>query len=221
MTCGVDLLRSATEGTSPVTWCLRATRCDSEPAYPPKAASSPTPPRSYQESGGASYISLRIYSSILPGVCPGPARWCFGRWFLSLVDRLQSALGHRYRIERELGRGGMATVYLAEDLKHQRRVALKVLRPELGAALGGERFLREIATCAALQHPHILGLLDSGEIPPEHGAGPGLLFYAMPYVEGESLRDLLNRKRQLPLDEAITIAREVADALGYAHTRDI
>jgi len=140
---------------------------------------------------------------------------------LSLVDRLQSALGHRYRIERELGRGGMATVYLAEDLKHQRRVALKVLRPELGAALGGERFLREIATCAALQHPHILGLLDSGEIPPEHGAGPGLLFYAMPYVEGESLRDLLNRKRQLPLDEAITIAREVADALGYAHTQNV
>jgi len=115
----------------------------------------------------------------------------------------------------------MATVYLAEDLKHQRRVALKELRPELGAALGGERFLREIATCAALQHPHILGLLDSGEIPPEHGAGPGLLFYAMPYVEGESLRDLLNRKRQLPLDEAITIAREVADALGYAHTQNV
>ena len=140
---------------------------------------------------------------------------------MSLVDRLQSALGNRYRIERELGRGGMATVYLAEDLKHQRRVALKVLRPEIGAALGVERFLREIATCATLQHPHILGLLDSGEIPPEDGVGPRLLYYAMPYVEGESLRDLLDRKRQLPLDEAITIAREVADALGYAHTHDV
>jgi serine/threonine-protein kinase len=115
----------------------------------------------------------------------------------------------------------MATVYLAEDLKHHCRVALKVLRPEIGAALGGERFLLEIKTSAALQHPHILGLLDSGEIPPEHGIGPGLLFYAMPYVEGESLRDRLDRERQLPLDQAITIAREVADALGYAHTHNV
>ncbi len=140
---------------------------------------------------------------------------------MDLSARLQSALGAQYRIERELGRGGMATVYLAEDLKHQRRVALKVLRPEIGAALGVERFLREITTCAALQHPNILGLLDSGEIPPEDGAGPGLLYYAMPYVQGESLRDLLDRKRQLPLDEAITIAREVADALGYAHVHNV
>ena len=140
---------------------------------------------------------------------------------MSLVDRLQAGLGNRYRIERELGRGGMATVYLAADLRHQRRVALKVLRPEIGAALGGERFLLEIKTSATLQHPHILGLLDSGEIPSEHGIGPGLLFYAMPYVEGESLRDRLDRERQLPLDQAIAIAREVADALGYAHTHNV
>jgi len=140
---------------------------------------------------------------------------------VDLLARLQAALAADYRIERELGRGGMATVYLAEDLKHRRRVALKVLRPEIGAALGVDRFLREITTCAALQHPHILGLLDSGEIPPTHDGGPGLLYYAMPYVEGESLRGRLHRERQLPLDEAITIAREVADALGYAHAHDV
>ncbi len=140
---------------------------------------------------------------------------------MSLVDRLQDGLGQRYRIERELGRGGMATVYLAEDLKHGCRVALKVLRPEIGAALGGDRFLLEIKTSATLQHPHILGLLDSGEIPSDSGIGPGLLFYTMPYVEGESLRDRLNRERQLPLDYAITITREVADALSYAHTHNV
>ncbi len=140
---------------------------------------------------------------------------------MSLVDRLQDGLGHRYRVERELGRGGMATVYLAEDLKHGCRVALKVLRPEIGAALGGDRFLLEIKTSATLQHPHILGLLDSGEIPSDNSSGPGLLFYTMPYVDGESLRDRLNRERQLPLEQAITIAREVADALGYAHTHNV
>ena len=140
---------------------------------------------------------------------------------MSLVDRLQTGLRHRYRIERELGQGGMATVYLAEDLKHGCRVALKVLRPEIGAALGGERFLLEIKTSATLQHPHILGLLDSGEIPPTSGTGPGLLFYTMPYVEGESLRERLSRERQLPQDHAITIAREVADALGYAHAHNV
>jgi eukaryotic-like serine/threonine-protein kinase len=140
---------------------------------------------------------------------------------LSLVDRLQTGLGHRYRIQRELGRGGMATVYLAEDLKHGSRVALKVLRPEIGAALGGDRFLLEIKTSATLQHPHILGLLDSGEIPADDAGGPALLFYTMPYVAGESLRDRLDRERQLPLDHAITIAREVADALSYAHTQNV
>ena len=130
------------------------------------------------------------------------------------VSRLTSALERRYRLERELGRGGMATVYLAEDLKHGRNVAIKVLRPELAMALGAERFLREIATTANLRHPHILPLYDSGE------AG-GFLFYVMPLVEGESLRDRLDRLKQLPIEEALTIAREVADALGYAHQRGI
>src|SRR5688572_1681737 len=126
------------------------------------------------------------------------------------LERLTSALAGRYRIERELGAGGMATVYLAHDLKHDREVAIKVLHQELAAALGAERFLTEIKTTARLQHPHILPLLDSGE-------ANGALFYVMPFVDGESLRDRLNREKQLPLDDAIRIAREVADALGYAH----
>lgn len=128
--------------------------------------------------------------------------------------RLAAALADRYRIERELGRGGMATVYLAEDLKHHRKVAIKVLRPELAAALGSDRFVREIETTAALHHPHILPLYDSGE------AG-GFLYYVMPYIEGESLRDRLNREKQLPLDDALQVAREVADALSYAHARGV
>ena len=127
---------------------------------------------------------------------------------------LAAALADRYRIKRELGAGGMATVYLAEDLKHGRDVAIKVLRPELGAALGAERFLREIATTANLRHPNILPLFDSGE------AG-GHLFYVMPYVEGETLRDRMDRERQLPLEDALQIAREVAEALGYAHARGV
>jgi len=131
-----------------------------------------------------------------------------------LSQRLQDALSGRYRIERELGRGGMATVFLAEDLKHYRRVALKVLDPEVGAAIGPERFLREIETVARLTHPHILPLFDSGE-------ADGLLFYVMPYAEGESLRDRLAREKQLPLDDALRIAREVADALDYAHRRGV
>jgi len=126
------------------------------------------------------------------------------------TERLSTALSDRYRIERELGQGGMATVYLAHDIKHDRKVALKVLRPELSAILGAERFLAEIKTTANLQHPHILGLHDSGE-------ADGLVFYVMPYVEGESLRARLSRERQLPVDDAIRIAREVADALEYAH----
>src|SRR5437868_13144907 len=124
------------------------------------------------------------------------------------VDRLSASLAGRYRIERELGQGGMATVYLAHDVRHDRRVALKVLRPELSAILGGDRFLAEIKTTANLQHPHILSLFDSGE------AG-GLVYYVMPYVEGESLRERITRDRQLPVDEAVRIAREVADALEY------
>src|SRR5437762_3364999 len=128
------------------------------------------------------------------------------------LARLQAALADRYTIERELGRGGMATVYLAQDRKHHRQVALKVLKRELGAALGPERFLREIDTAARLNHPHILPLHDSGE-------AEELLFYVMPYVEGESLRERLQREKQLPLGDAMQIAREVADALGYAHNQ--
>jgi eukaryotic-like serine/threonine-protein kinase len=126
------------------------------------------------------------------------------------MDRLASALADRYRVERELGQGGMATVYLAHDLRHDRQVAIKVLHPDLAAALGADRFLTEIKTTARLQHPHILPLLDSG-------AADGLLFYVMPYVSGETLRSRLERERQLPIDDAVRIAREVADALGAAH----
>ena len=130
------------------------------------------------------------------------------------LERLTRALAGRYDVKGELGRGGMATVYLAHDLKHDRSVALKVLKPELAAALGAERFLREITLTARLDHPHIVPLLDSGE------AG-GLLYYVMPYVEGESLRDRLSREKQLPLDDALDVAQEVADALSYAHSHGI
>ncbi len=130
------------------------------------------------------------------------------------LERLAAALSDRYRIERELGAGGMATVYLAEDLKHHRKVAIKVLKPELAAAIGAERFLREIQTVAALQHAHILGLIDSGE------AG-GSAYFVMPYVEGESLRDRLTREKQLPIADAVRIASEVASALDYAHRHGV
>jgi len=128
--------------------------------------------------------------------------------------RLQAALVARYALDRELGHGGMATVYLAQDLKHGRPVAIKVLRPELAAALGAERFLREIEIAARLTHPHILPLHDSGE-------ANGFLYYVMPYLEGESLRDRLNREPQLPVEEAVRIGREVASALSYAHSHDV
>jgi len=131
-----------------------------------------------------------------------------------LLGRLATALAERYTVERELGHGGMAVVFLAHDLRHDRRVAIKVLRPELTAALGAERFLREITIAAQLHHPHILPLYDSGD------AG-GLLYYVMPYVEGESLRDRLARETQLPLEDALGITREVADALSYAHRHDV
>jgi hypothetical protein len=131
-----------------------------------------------------------------------------------LSSRLTAALADRYRIERELGAGGMATVYLAEDLKHQRQVAIKVLKPELAAVLGADRFIQEITTTAQLQHPHILPLFDSG-------TADGFLFYVMPYVEGETLRDKLNRETQLGVDEAVRITREVADALDYAHRHGV
>jgi WD40 repeat protein len=131
-----------------------------------------------------------------------------------MISRLGAALEGRYRIEHELGAGGMATVYLAEDLKHDRKVALKVLKPELTAVLGGDRFIQEIKTTASLQHPHILPLFDSG-------TAHDFLFYVMPYIEGETLRDKLERETQLGLEEALRIATEVADALDYAHRQGI
>ncbi|HET7424949.1 MAG TPA: protein kinase [Gemmatimonadales bacterium] len=134
------------------------------------------------------------------------------------LARIQGALADRYRLDREIGAGGMATVYLAHDLKHDRQVAVKVLRPALAYALGPERFLREIATTANLHHPHILPLYDSGRTAEASGI---FLYYVMPFVEGESLRDRLRREKQLPLDEALRIAREVADALSYAHGRGV
>ena len=130
------------------------------------------------------------------------------------IARLNAALQGRYRIERELGQGGMATVYLADDLRHERKVALKVLKPELAAVVGAERFLTEIKTTANLQHPNILPLHDSGE-------ADSFLFYVMPYVEGESLRERLERERQLPVDEAIRVATEVAEALHAAHDQGV
>jgi serine/threonine-protein kinase len=132
----------------------------------------------------------------------------------NLPTALQDALVDRYAIQRELGQGGMATVYLAHDVRHDRKVALKVLRPELAAVIGAERFLAEIKLTANLQHPHILPLFDSG-------AAEAFLFYVMPYVEGESLRDRLNREKQLPVDEAVRIATEVASALDYAHRHGV
>ena len=165
------------------------------------------------------------------GAIPQPYYSCHGGFSRSLTQpirrtlthaspteafsRLSASLSDRYRIERELGQGGMATVYLARDVRHDRDVAIKVLHPDLGAALGGERFLSEIRTTAKLQHPHILPLLDSGN------AGTGLLYYVMPLVTGETLRDRLARERQLPIPDAVRIAREVADALGHAHALGI
>ena len=131
-----------------------------------------------------------------------------------IADRLAAALADRYRIDRELGRGGIATVYLAHDLRHDRNVALKVLRPDLAASLGPERFLREVKIAANLTHPHILALHDSGE------AG-GFLYYVMPYIDGETLRTKLAREGELPVPEAAKILRDVVDALGYAHAHGV
>src|SRR3954454_10013222 len=136
--------------------------------------------------------------------------------------RLQLALSDRYRIEREIGAGGMATVFLGQDLRHDRRVALKLLRPELSAVIGAERFLAEIKLTANLQHPHILPLFDSGEVVVDNPEGAQrYLFYVMPFVEGESLRARLNREKQLPVAEAVRIATEVASALEYAHRHGV
>ncbi|MDH4350505.1 MAG: serine/threonine protein kinase, partial [Gemmatimonadota bacterium] len=128
--------------------------------------------------------------------------------------RLSAALAGRYRIERELGQGGMATVYLAEDLKHDRKVALKVLKPELAAVIGAERFVVEIKTTASLSHPHILPLFDSGE-------ADSFLYYVMPFIDGETLRSKLDRETQLGIDEAVSITVAVADALDYAHRHGV
>jgi serine/threonine-protein kinase len=130
------------------------------------------------------------------------------------VTRLNAALEGRYAIERELGEGGMATVYLAEDVKHSRKVALKVLKPELAAVVGAERFLAEIQVTANLQHPHILPLFDSGE-------ADGFLFYVMPFVEGETLKERIDREKQLPVDEAVKITMDLASALDYAHCQSV
>ncbi|HUF66561.1 MAG TPA: serine/threonine-protein kinase, partial [Gemmatimonadaceae bacterium] len=126
------------------------------------------------------------------------------------IERLRQALSQSYTIDRELGRGGMATVYLAQDTRHERLVALKVLHPELAASLGPDRFLREIKVAARLNHPHILPLHESGQ-------ADGFLYYVMPYVEGESLRERLDREQLLPVDEAIRHGRAIASALDYAH----
>jgi serine/threonine-protein kinase len=130
------------------------------------------------------------------------------------LERLNAALAGRYAIERELGSGGMATVYLADDLKHHRKVAVKVLRPEIGSVLGSDRFLREVQIAARLNHPHILALHDSGE-------ASGFLFYVMPYIKGETLRHKLEREKQLPIEEALRITRHVAAALEHAHAQNV
>ncbi len=130
------------------------------------------------------------------------------------VERLNTALAGRYLVDRELARGGMATVYIAEDIKHHRSVAVKVFGAEVASALGSDRFLREIDVAARLNHPHILALYDSGSV-------DGFLFYVMPYVRGESLRQLLQRKGQLPVDDAVRLTRDVASALDYAHANGL
>ncbi len=131
-----------------------------------------------------------------------------------ITERLASALADRYTIQEELGAGGMATVYLAEDLKHERKVAVKVLRPDLAAALGSERFLREIKIAAQLHHPHILPLHDSGE-------ADGFLYYVMPYEEGQSLRERLAKEGELPIAEAVRLLRDVVDALAHSHKQGV
>jgi serine/threonine-protein kinase len=139
---------------------------------------------------------------------------------MSVTERLSSALAGRYKIESRLGEGGMATVYLAEDLKHKRKVALKVLKPDLAAVLGAERFVQEITTTASLQHPHILPLFDSGTAGETDGGTP-FLYYVMPYIEGETLRDKLDRETQLSVDESVKMAGEVLDALQHAHEQGV
>src|SRR5687768_4408054 len=139
---------------------------------------------------------------------------------MNALERLSVALADRYRIERELGQGGMATVYLAEDLRHQRQVAIKVMAPELSASIGPDRFLREIRTTANLRHPHIVPLFDSGSVVGPDNSGLHL-YYVMPFIAGESLQDRLTRGSALTVDESLRLAREVAGALGYAHAQGV
>ncbi len=159
-------------------------------------------------------MQVKLAASIIPRHATHSPWSPPGNLVTSVDSPLAGALRDRYQIERELGRGGMATVYLARDLKHDRLVALKVLRPELTASLGAERFLREIRLTAGLDHPHIVPMLDSGET-------AGLLWYTMPFVDGETLRRRLQRERQMPLEDALHIVGEVADALAYAHRRGL
>src|SRR5688500_2699708 len=133
---------------------------------------------------------------------------------MPVTDRLRTALADRYQIQREIGSGGMATVYLARDIKHDRDVALKVLRSDLSAVIGTERFLSEVRIAAKLDHPHILTLIDSG-------SADGILYYVLPYVRGESLRTKLNREKQLGVQEALSITTQVASALDYAHAQGV
>ncbi len=132
----------------------------------------------------------------------------------SSLEDLKAALAGRYEIDKEIGQGGMATVYLADDLRHERKVAVKVLRPDLAAALGAERFLREIKIAANLTHPHILPLHDSGE-------ADGFLYYVMPYIKGDTLRERIDKEGELPISEAVRIIREVVDALAFAHAQGV
>ena len=170
--------------------------------------------------GGEANVSPESWAPLeAPGEWPAPAipRILTG---VTPLAALRAKLADRYRIERELGRGGMATVYLAHDIRHDRPVALKVLHPELGISLGVERFQREVRLAARLQHPHILTVHDSGEIAGD-GSGPAILWFTMPFIEGETLRSRLTRERQLPIPDALRIIREVADALGYAHDHGV
>ncbi len=195
----------------------------------PQAAPLPAPPRralaeqlSTAEVVATAMKRRRTSRSSVPAgeaEAPGPAASPpSARRRLSAVQEGLRLAG--YTVEREIGAGGMATVYLAQDLRHDRQVAIKILHEGLGASVGSERFLAEIKTTARLQHPHILPLLDSRRVGSPNDPG-GLLFYVMPYVQGESLRDRLTREKQLPIDEAVRLTREIADALGYAHQQGI
>ncbi len=190
----------------------------------PAAVPAPTPRRQLAAQLATAEVVAtalkrhRISRATAPPPVVTPADAPSGARRLSLVR--EGLAGAGYAVERELGAGGMATVYLARDLRHDREVAIKVVHEDLGQTVGAERFLAEIRTTARLQHPHILALLDSGSVGTP-GAPGALLFYVMPYVRGESLRDRLQREQQLPVDEAVRLTREIADALGYAHEQGL